>query len=47
MTSQANIARHAEAAGITTLQAYYNIKAIEALQRRGELAKAGYRHLLK
>ena len=47
MIRQEQIDREAERAGITPLQAYYRLSAIQVLRRNGELAKAGYRHLLK
>jgi len=46
--SQSQIAREVAAnPGLGELQAYYRLKAINDLHRSGELAKAGYRHLLK
>lgn len=47
MINQNEIDRLAKLAGITPLQAYYNLSAIKGLRQSGELAKAGYRHLLK
>lgn len=47
MSNEQEIDRMVKANGITRLQAYRNIKTLDMLRRRGDLAKAGYRHLMK